>query len=79
MFPIMRRHKFYVLIISALILVSDISVSLAAEMKPLPTNNCMVNPSPSWSKQEKLVWKAICAGNDFDFNKLPGFGPIIEH
>ena len=74
----MRKHKFHVPIIGVLILVSNMSLSLAAETKALPTTKCLVDHLPSWSKQEQSTWKAICAGNDIDFNKLEGYGGELD-
>ncbi|MFQ5965915.1 MAG: hypothetical protein ACE5KZ_16745 [Candidatus Scalinduaceae bacterium] len=43
-----------------------------------PKEPFIVEPHPSWSKQEKWVWNRICAGEIADFNKAEGYGGELD-
>lgn len=77
-FSIKTIYAFYVLIFCAMPLVVSISSSSAGDTKTLPGEECTVDPLSNWSDQEKLVWKNICEGKDFNFNQLPGYGGKLK-
>jgi hypothetical protein len=44
----------------------------------LTRGQCVVQPDPGWTPQEKFVWQRVCSGEAADFNEEPNYGGKLD-